>query len=66
LAGGLKQELIAKYGIEPEVAHAYRELEVIVNGKSVFSYSSAEEIPTVARLLKLVENATTAEAGKAG
>lgn len=64
MAGGLKQELIAKYGIKPRVKHAYHELEVIVNGESVFSYSRAQEIPTVAGLLKLVENATSAEAGK--
>lgn len=64
MAGGLKQELIAKYGIKPKMKHAYHELEIIVNGESVFSYSRAHKIPTVASLLKLVENATTAEASK--
>jgi hypothetical protein len=58
LAGGLKHELIAKYGVEPKMTHAYRELEVIVNGKSVFSYSRAEEIPTVPGLLKVIETMT--------
>ena len=64
MAGGLKRELIAKYGVEPKVTHAYHELEVMVDGETVYSYSCAEEIPTVAGLLKLVENKTSAAAGK--
>lgn len=65
MAGGLKQELIAKHGVEPKVTHAYHELEVIVDGETVYSYSRAEEIPTVAGLMKLVENKTRTAAGKA-
>ena len=64
MAGGLKQELESKYGIKPKMKHAYHELEVLVNGESVFSYSRAQKIPTVAGILKFVEDATTAETGK--
>jgi hypothetical protein len=57
LAGGLKRELIAKHGIRPEVHHQLHELEVLVNGRSVFSYRRAQRIPTVESLLALVEEA---------
>ena len=50
-----------KYGIRPKVRHAYHELEVIVNGQSVFSYLREQKIPTVESLLRLVENAVAAE-----
>ena len=64
MAGGLKRELKKKYGIRPEVRHAYHELEVIVNGQSVFSYLRERKIPTIDNLLVLVENAAAAEQGK--
>jgi hypothetical protein len=57
LAGGLKQELKSKYGVRPKVRHSYGELEVIVNGESVFSYKRVRSIPTVAGLMALVEAA---------
>jgi hypothetical protein len=55
LAGSLKRELTSKYGIHPKVRHAYGELEVLVNGRSVFCYSRAKHTPTVKGLLALVE-----------
>jgi len=57
LAGGLKRELIAKHGIKPKVQHAYHELEILVNGQSVFCYTRSHRIPTVESLLALVEEA---------
>jgi hypothetical protein len=55
LAGSLKLELESKYGIRPKIRHAYHELEVIVDGRSVFAYSRAQRIPTVESLMHLVE-----------
>jgi hypothetical protein len=57
LAGGLKRQLKAKYGIRPKVRHQYHELDVLVNGKSVFCHSRAQRIPTVESLLAAVEEA---------
>lgn len=57
MAGSLKRELESKYGISPKVSHAYGELEVLVNGGSVFSYKETHRIPTVEDLLELVEAA---------
>jgi len=54
LAGSLKRELIAKYGIRPKMRHEYHELEVLVDGRSVFCYSTAQRIPTVESLLAAV------------
>jgi hypothetical protein len=59
LAGGLKQELETKYGIKPKVRHAYHELEVLVNDRSVFCYTRKPQIPTVEELLALIENAAS-------
>ena len=39
------------------------ELEVIVNGKSVFSYVREQKTPTVEDLLKLVEDEVITEQG---
>jgi len=61
LAGRLKQELISKHGIRPKMRHQYHELEVLVNGRSVFCYSTAERIPTVPGLLQAVENASNSQ-----
>jgi hypothetical protein len=47
LAGSLKRELKSKYGINPKMKHAYRELEVRIDGRSVYCYSKAERIPTL-------------------
>jgi hypothetical protein len=58
LAGGLKRELKEKYFIRPKVRHAYGELEVVVNDRSVFSYKRMHQLPTVERLMALVEDAT--------
>jgi hypothetical protein len=52
LAGSLKRELKSKYGITPKVKHAYHELEVLVDGRSVFCYSKAQRIPTVATMIE--------------
>ncbi|HEY4899911.1 MAG TPA: hypothetical protein VIH91_03725 [Terriglobales bacterium] len=57
LAGSLKRELKSKHGIHPKVGHAYGELEVLVNGISVFSYKREHRIPTVDGLLALIEAA---------
>jgi len=57
LAGSLKRELLSKHGVQPKVAHAYGELEVLVNGNSVFSYKREHRIPTVDGLLALIEAA---------
>lgn len=40
--------------------HQYHELEVLVNGRSVFTYSTAKRIPTVQSLLQIVEEAADA------
>lgn len=55
MAGGLKRKLKAKYGMRPKMRHAYHQLEVLVDGKSVFSYHTARGIPTVESLLATVE-----------
>jgi hypothetical protein len=47
LAGSLKRELETKHGIKPKMKHAYHQLEVLVDGRSVFSYSRADTMPTV-------------------
>jgi hypothetical protein len=46
LAGSLKRELKSNYGITPKMKHAFHELEVLVDGRSVFCYSKAQRIPT--------------------
>ncbi len=51
LAGSLKRELKTKYGIHPKMKHAYHELEVLVDGRSVYRYSTAHKIPTLDGLL---------------
>ena len=57
MAGGLKQELESKHGIKPKVRHAYHELEILVNDRSVFCYTRKPQIPAVEELLALVEGA---------
>jgi len=57
LAGGLKRELKERYGIRPKVRHAYRELEVIVNGQRIFSYQRKRRIPTIESLTDLIRGA---------
>jgi hypothetical protein len=37
--------------------HQYHELEVLVNGRSVFCYTRAQKIPTVEGMLALIEEA---------
>ena len=61
MAGGLKRELKEKYGVSPRVRHQYHELEVIVNGQSVFSYLREKRLPAIEGLLELVENAAAAK-----
>ena len=63
MAGSLKRELKSKHDIEPRVSFAHGELEVIVNGKSVFSYVREQKTPTVEDLLKLVEDEAITEQG---
>jgi len=55
LAGSLKRELKSRYGIRPQVKHAYHELEVLVDGRSVYCYTKAERIPTVEGILEALE-----------
>jgi len=57
LAGSLKRELTSNYGVRPKVHFAHGELEVIVNGRSVFAYSRDHRTPTVEGLLALIEQA---------
>jgi hypothetical protein len=57
LAGSLKREIKARYAIRPTMRHQYHELEVLVNGRSVFCYTKAQGIPTVQSLVQLVEEA---------
>jgi hypothetical protein len=54
LAGSLKRELKTTYGIEPKMKHAYHELEVLVDGRSVYCYSKAQRIPTVAGIIEAI------------
>ena len=54
MAGSLKRELKTKYGITPKVKHAYHELEVLVDGRSVFCYSKAQRIPTVEGMIEAI------------
>jgi hypothetical protein len=58
LAGSLKRELESKYGIRPKVSHAYGELEVLVNDRSLFAFSRARQMPTVESLLALIEDSS--------
>jgi hypothetical protein len=55
LAGSLKRELNARYGIHPKMRHAYHQLDVLVDGRRVFSYHSAPGIPTVESILAAIE-----------
>ena len=54
MAGSLKRELKSKYGIKPKMKHAYHELEVLVDGRSVFCYSKAQRIPTVEGMIEAI------------
>ena len=54
MAGSLKRELKTKYGITPKMKHAYHELEVLVDGKSVFCYTRAQKIPTVEGIIEAI------------
>jgi len=54
LAGSLKRELKSKYGIKPKMKYAYHELEVLVDGRSTYRYSTADTIPTLKGLLEAI------------
>jgi len=54
LAGSLKRELKSKYGITPKVKHQYHELKVLVDGRSVYRYSTAHTIPTLKGILQAI------------
>lgn len=54
MAGSLKRELETKYGIKPRVKHAYHELEVLVDGRSVYCYTKASRIPTVEGIIEAI------------
>ena len=54
MAGSLKRELKTKYGITPKMKHAYHELEVLVDGQSVFCYTRAQRIPTVEGIIEAI------------
>jgi hypothetical protein len=55
LAGSLKRELKSKYGVQPKMSHEYHELEILVDGRSVFCYSRAPQMPTVESLMAAIE-----------
>jgi hypothetical protein len=40
---------------------AYHELEIFVDGRSVFAYSRAEQIPTVQNMMEAIEGAQSAK-----
>jgi hypothetical protein len=61
LAGSLKRELISKYDIHPKMKFAYHELEIFVDGRSVFSYSRAEQVPTVENMMAAIESSRAAQ-----
>ena len=46
--------LKTRYGIEPKMKHAYHELEVLVDGRSVFCYTKAQRIPTVEGIIEAI------------
>ena len=52
----LKRELRCKYGIKPRVSHAMGELEILVNGKRVFSHKETGTTPTTSELLALIDS----------
>jgi hypothetical protein len=54
LAGSLKRELISKHGIQPKMKFAYHELEIFVDGRSVFCYSRAQQIRTVENMMAAI------------
>lgn len=54
MAGSLKRELASKYGIKPKMKHVFHELEVLVDGRSVYCYTKAERIPTVEGILEAI------------
>jgi hypothetical protein len=54
LAGSLKRELQSR-GIKPKVHHAMGELEVLVDGRRVFSYKQVGRKPTVGELLAAMD-----------
>ena len=56
MAGSLKRELITKHGIRPKMRFAYHELEIFVDGRSVFCYSRAEQVPTVENMIAAIES----------
>ena len=61
MAGSLKRELISKYGIHPKTKFAYHELEIFVDGRSVFCYTRAEQIPTVENMMAAIESSQAAQ-----
>ena len=61
MAGSLKRELIRKYGIPPTMKFAYHELEIVVDGRSVFCYSRSEQIPTVQNMMAAIEGSLAAQ-----
>jgi len=61
LAGSLKRELISKHGIHPKMKFAYHELEIFVDGRSVFCYSRAEQIPTVESMMAAIDGLQPAQ-----
>jgi hypothetical protein len=50
----LKRELQTKYGVEPKMKMAMGELEILVDGKRVFSHKESGLKPTTEALLKFV------------
>jgi hypothetical protein len=58
LAGSLKRELESKYGIQPKMKFAHGELEILVNGSSVFSFKQAHKMPSLEALIATIEAAS--------
>ncbi len=50
MAGSLKRELQSR-GIQPKVRHAMGELEVLVDGRRVYSYKQERRKPPLTELL---------------
>jgi hypothetical protein len=58
LAGSLKRELESKYGIQPKMKFAHGELEILVNGSSVFSFKQVHQMPSLGGLLEMIKAAS--------
>ena len=57
MAGSLKRELQSR-GIQPKVRHAMGELEVLVDGRRIYSYKQERRKPPLNELLAAMKLST--------